>query len=916
MRLPRSVFVVSHTHWDREWYLTYHTFRVRLVDIVRRVLDALEEDPAFEHFLLDGQAVLLEDYLEVHPEDEDRIRRLVEKNALSLGPCYVLPDEFLVSAEAHVRNLVYGHQAGRRCGGVQKVGYMPDSFGHIAQLPQILCGAGIDSFVYTRGNGDEIERTGHEFFWVAPDGSEVLAINQCAGYCNAAGLGYEEIWHAHTQREVRLERAREQVAELFEKMAPLSRGDIALLCNGCDHFPPQPELGSVLDALREEFPRTEFRHASLSEYIAAVRDAGFARERYAGELRHGKLHPILSGVWSARMPLKQQNDAAQTILADTWEPLAAYARFLHGRPYPTGLFAYAWKLLLKSHPHDSICGCSIDEVHRDMGPRFDGVLQTAAQALRDELTQFAPTFARRKEDDRHTVLCVANPLPFARQEVLDRWVVLQPFGIDPADLALVDEQGRPVPFEILETHYLERFWGVDYRTMLDPREQEALLRGYLDAFGPRIQKAPGEGADCFLKLRLLADLPPLGHVNYRLTEGGARALQPAGVRVTGTTLENAHLRVDVHADGTFDVCDKESGRTHRGLNRIEDTEDIGDEYDYAPCERTETITTGDIEGEVRVVDRGASALRAAVEVSLTLDLPEAIAPDRRARAEKRVACPVTIRVGLAHDARVVDVETAFDNRARDHRLRAVFPVACRSVVSDGHFYLNERPVGQPSGEGWVQPPPTTYPQQDFSLADGLALFNRGLPEIEARKGSLHLTLLRCVGWLSRDDFATRRFSNAGPTVATPDAQCIGVHRFHYAVAPYAGDWVASGIKALGRRYRVAPLVVQGVEDRAVPGASLFGHVSEHASVTAIKRHEERDTLIVRLFNLTGTAIEETLSLGRDVEAAWSVNLLEEREAELAPASLRELRVGLRPFGISTVEVKFTPSPPQVGDAAR
>jgi len=378
----------------------------------------------------------------------------------------------------------------------------------------------------------------------------------------------------------------------------------------------------------------------------------------------------------------------------------------------------------------------------------------------------------------------------------------------------------------------------------------------------------------------------------------------AGVTVTGTTLENAHLRVAVHADGTFDLTDKESGRIHRGLNRLEDTEDVGDEYDYAPCERTETITTAGVRGRIRVFDRGASALRAALEVSLTLELPDAIAPDRRARADARVACPVTVRVGLAHDARVVEVDTTFDNRVWDHRLRAVFPVTCTSVVSDGHFCANERPLGQPSGEGWVQPPPATFPQQDFSLTDGLAVFNRGLPEIEARAGGLHLTLLRCVGWLSRDDFATRRFSNAGPTVATPDAQCVGVHRFHYAVAPYAGDWVAAGIKPLSRRYRVAPLVVQGVEDRAVPGASLLRHNSTRASITAAKRHEERDTLIVRLFNLTGEAVEETLTFGRDVAAAHRVNLLEEREAELAPISPRELRVGLRPHGIATVEVEF------------
>ena len=188
-RAPKTAYLVSHTHWDREWYLTFSRFRSMLAGVVRGVLDALENDEHFEHFCLDGQSVVVEDYLDVHPEDEPRMRRLVEQGALSLGPFYILPDEFLVSAEAHVRNLVYGRQAAARLGPVQGVGYMPDSFGHIAQMPQLLQRAGLDSFVYTRGNGDEIDDLGWEYVWQAPDGSEVLAINQCGGYCAAGALG-------------------------------------------------------------------------------------------------------------------------------------------------------------------------------------------------------------------------------------------------------------------------------------------------------------------------------------------------------------------------------------------------------------------------------------------------------------------------------------------------------------------------------------------------------------------------------------------------------------------------------------------------------------------------------------------------------------------------------------------------------
>ena len=180
-RPPRVAFIVSHTHWDREWYLTFSRFRVKLLDIVGKVLDTLEEDGAFRHFLLDGQAVILEDYLALRPQDEGRIRALVTSGKLSIGPWYVLPDWFLVSAEAIVRNLLIGHQVCGRFGPVQKVGYMPDSFGHVAQIPQILRRAGIDSFIFTRGIGDELDALGYEFRWEAPDGSDVLAVNQHKG---------------------------------------------------------------------------------------------------------------------------------------------------------------------------------------------------------------------------------------------------------------------------------------------------------------------------------------------------------------------------------------------------------------------------------------------------------------------------------------------------------------------------------------------------------------------------------------------------------------------------------------------------------------------------------------------------------------------------------------------------------------
>lgn len=911
---PKKAFIVSHTHWDREWYLTYRQFQVDLASVVRKVLDALEGTSPFRHFVLDGQSIVLEDYMEAHPEDAARVGKLVRQGSLDLGPWYILPDELLVSGESTLRNLLIGHKVAAAYGPVQKVGYMPDSFGHIAQMPQVLRLAGIDSFIYTRGNGDEIDDLGLEYIWRAPDGSKVLAVNQLASYCNAAGLGFEELWHAHTQRKVIPRLAVDRVRELFEKMASHSNGDIYLLNNGCDHFPPQQEFGSVLEALQEAWPGTRFLHTGFEDYVTEVMEAGSAVKEFEGELTSGKLHPILSGVWSSRIYLKQQNDRAQSLLSHYVEPMAAYGHFALGHPYPAGLIETAWKLLLKNHPHDSICGCSTDEVHRDMEPRFLGVIHTAEQLLRRQMRDLVPSFGRVPESDRQTVICVANPLPGNRSEVVQRVVVLQPFGMDVDRLRLFDAAGRQVPFVITRRNRIKRFWAVDHRTELFPQRQTETFQAYLDDLGDEI--TGDEKDDEYLTLRFLAeDLPALGHAAFFLREADAESpAVPAPVVVSGHVLENQFCRVEVHPNGTFDLLHKETGRHLPGLNLLEDTEDVGDEYDYSPCESSETVTTRECTGEVRTVEN--CGLYAELAVEYSLPLPRSINRDRKSRSDRRVPCSVRTRIGLKSGSRLVEVETGFDNRAKDHRLRAVFPTGLKSetIASDGHFYINRRSIQQPTGDGWVQPPAGTFPQQDYSLIQddrqGLAVMNQGLPEIAAsrdRSGAvtLYLTLLRCVGWLSRGDFKTRNHTHAGPMIRTPEAQCLGKQRFRYAVAAFSGDDIGADVHGLARRYKTPVPAVQGVADGHVPGTKSFLRKRTNSTaISAIKKHETRDTLILRLWNLTSVAVDETLTFHGEVRRAWRTDLLEKRSGEIGRRLGKELTVPLKPFQILILEIEF------------
>ena len=922
--LPRAAFLVAHTHWDREWYLPFARFRVNLVEVVDQVLDALDHDPDLQHFLLDGQCAVLEDYLAARPASRDRVQRLVREGKLAVGPWYVLADEFLVSGEATVRNLMHGRRAaplGRR----HAVGYLPDTFGHIAQMPQILRLAGLDSFVFTRGMDDRTDEVGWLFRWRSPDGSEVLAVNQCDGYCNAAGLGLAEIWHGHTQRTVEPERAVAQVRSLLTRMGERPGSDPALLNNGCDHYPPQRRLGAVLAALGEALPTTTFTAGTLRDFLTAARAERPDDDRplLDGELLGGRDHLILSGVWSTRMELKRRNEAAQNLLARVVEPLCAADWARNGSMYPGGLLDTAWRELLRNHAHDSICGCSTDEVHREMMTRFATVDQTGRQLLGRLMHRWAPTFARHADNDGDTVLCVANPLPQVRDAVIDRVLVLPVPHPRLEDLRLVDQAGVPVPCEIIKPRYIERFWGIDHRLELHGEEQHATLDTYLTRFGHRIVgTADDHGThDCLLHVRFLArDLPAVGHVNYRLLGSGGKTAAlppPVSARRDGESavLENAHLRAVLHPDGTIDLTDKPSGRTYPGLNLLEDAEDRGDEYDYCPLEVSEVHFSGGCAGKVRLDQ--CSELRGAAETTFRFDLPRSLNPDRRGRHPRTTPCDVTVGIRLDSGARRLEITTTFNNRAFDHRVRAWFPtgLVTDEVVSDGHFLLNRRPVTRPSRPDWTQPAPPTWPQQDFSYLtddkDGLAVFNRGLPEFEtitSSDGSViyALTLLRSVDWLSRDDLPVRRNQNAGPTLHTPEAQGIGRHVCRYAVMPCGPDVFAADVKGESELYRTPPPALQGVADGARPGqGSFLAGTDPRVTITALKRSDRGEVLIVRLCNLDDNPVTETLQCGVSVLDVEKVSLLEAelqvyRDDPVVTHGGRQIRVPLGPHEIATL----------------
>jgi len=575
-----TVIVVSHTHWDREWYQPFEVFRLRLGQMVEALLALLEREPRFRHFMLDGQTVAVDDVVALHPSLRARIEAQVREGRISVGPWYVLQDELLVGGESIVRNLAEGLRAARRLGRAMEIGYLPDAFGHIAQMPRILRGFGIDTAVVWRGVGDAAP--GAEWRWRAPGGAEVLCLWLPGGYGNAHRLAPDST-----------ERLRADLASVL----PLSRAGVLLWMNGNDHQPAEAGVPSVIEALAAAFPDVAIEHASLERAAALVRERVdvAALPVVEGELRRATpTVPVLSGTWSARTWQKRDHDRAEALLARVAEPFVAIAGAVAGAV--AGIdrrdaLAHAWRILLQCQPHDSICGCSIDDVHRDVDARLRQVGQLAG-ALVAEAAQVL-TATPTADFALHKGIALLNPHPFratATAEVsIQRRVEEGPFR-------LVGPTGEAA-YEI-------------------------------------VARAPTDGPDGrpaeWLRLRVTAEeLPPLGLRTLAIEPGA-----PAPPAPLATTLA-------VHpVAGGIELVDGESGL--RVVHTLVDEGDRGDLYDACPREDAPPRSSRDVHLGVHVAAR---AVGRRVELDVEVDNR---APDHRLRARFELSAPpATFRTDTA-----------------------------------------------------------------------------------------------------------------------------------------------------------------------------------------------------------------------------------------------------------------------------
>ncbi|HEY8514039.1 MAG TPA: glycosyl hydrolase-related protein [Candidatus Binatia bacterium] len=837
-----KVFLVSHTHWDREWYRTFQTFRARLVDTVDRVLELLEEDEGFR-FLLDGQTIALEDYLEVRPERRAALEAACRAGRIAIGPWWVQPDSLLPAGEAHVRNLLEGRRVGDAFGPTSRVAYTPDSFGHPAQLPQLFAGFGLGPFVYWRGNGDELDDLPAEWTWQGPDGSTVLAHHLGEGYFAASGLPHDP------------DEAAAFLSDLVARLAARTRNDAVLLMNGFDHAPPEAHGGVAAAALAAASGHDVHR-ALLEDFAAELRaDA----PTFRGELLGARTANLLPGVWSTRIPQKLRNRRAETELLAWAEPWSALGSLLGGPDERAALRA-AWRELLRNQAHDSICGCSQDRVHEQMEARYDAATELARETATRAMERIAGLgVERRTPPGAEIELAVFNPSPHPRTDVVR-------FALDPTRwFEFGGDGGHRLDLHPLLRANLERGFTVDGEP----------ARVVADDDPGRVRLVP-ERAPLSVEF-VVRDVPALGWKRVRLAPAPDAAEEQVD---DGREIAQGDLAVRVADDGTLDV--RFGATTFTGLCAVEDTGDRGDTYDFDPVAGEGARTVG-----VRVRRlRDASGLEHLV-VERELSVPAALAPDRSARSDERVSMTLEVEARLALGVRRVDLRVRLVNTARDHRLRLLFPTGRPTEACDAAttFDVARRTTAPREAHGWVHPPPRTFPQQGFVHANGLTVVAPGLPEAEVTEGGvIALTLVRAVGWLARMDLRSRP-QIAGPTVPTPGAQCLGAieARLHLVAGldPAAAHDAEVGLRAVGAGS--APLAPEGVALLEVePGALVL---------SALKPAERERGVVLRLLNPTDAEHEARVRLGFPVSRALAVRL-DETSCE-QPVELRGRELCLR-----------------------
>lgn len=906
--------IISNTHWDREWRYPYQTYRMDLVDMLDRLLDILRDNPKYCSFFLDSQTVVLEDYLEIRPENKERIQKFVKDDRLQIGPWYTLPDAWGCHGEALVRNLLLGHQTAEKLGGVSKVGYTPFSNGQVSQLPQIYQGFGIDSCFFYRGISKHIAKS--EFIWKSPDGTQVYGFRfgDYARY-NYYYLVYREGLMGRTMKDREYQwnpddipfhiatkqnqdrqyswlnldlRVREEMIDpALEDARKNTRADATtselLYMMGHDHSFASTNETDLIEVIQSHIdPEDEaIFHSRLTDYMDAFRKEAKDLQVLEGEMRHtlkeGLWTTLMANILSCRLYLKQENQRICNHVLYVSEPLASY-NWVRGKEYPQRYFELAWKQLLINHAHDAIGGCSVDPVHFEMQARWSEVRalsdEITRRSLRDLITDIDSPIS--PEDYQLTVF---NTLPYSRASQSE-FIIDIPITNDneAADFMVEDMKGNQVEQQVLSS------------TIYDP----TIESGYELTMPFKVMR--------HRTLLACNDLPAYGHQVLCIKRSNDEKECHTAIASGHSILENSHLKAEVQPNGTLTLKDKDSGKTFENLGFFEDSAEFGDPWNRIIDEANLIQNSLDCHAESYILYNGE--LEGCIRTEMNFPVPMGKNPDSKTRSMELVQIPITIDYKLKKNANQIEMRIALKNRAKDHRLRIHFPTGLANATSswaDGQFDVLKRPIKVPDGTDFIEAPYATHPMWNFvDVSDhenGFAVINDGLIEYEVvddADRSIAVTLMRCFG----------KFVYSRPT---PGSQCQGKHVYHFAICPHQGTWKEGELFQKTYQF-LTP--IQAIQSAPTKGKklgvkqSIINIDNKIVNFGAIKPTEDQEGLLVRLWNPSSEAQPITLSSDLEIEAADLLSL-----EEISKGKQLQIENGCAQYTIAakridTVRIKF------------
>ncbi len=866
MSEKKTLHIIPHSHWDREWYMSFEQHRMRLVELFDALIETMENHPEYNYYHMDGQYIVIEDYLEIRPQMKDRLLKLIRDDRIQVGPWYVLQDEYLTSGEANVRNMLYGIKLCKELGADPVMtGYFPDAFGNISQAPQILQGFGIDNAAFGRGVGsiladnqvgDEKIKKPSEWLWQSPDGSEVMGVMFIPWYHNAMEL---------PRNPEKLKKRLDNLVATLEKSAATPH---MLGLNGCDHQPVQTDLHEVIKTAQELYgDELEIKQSNFKDLVAALRPYKERFTPFAGEIngQHTSGACPLICTASAHVKLKQKNHRGQNILERIAEPLSMMALLAGGKYHQDELF-YAWKKLMQNHPHDSICCCSCDEVTREMDTRFEKSYEVARfvqdEAMDHMVSQIdTAAFGERSITVFHTASGTTRGTVTAYVDYPEE------SGIE--FLYVTKADGTVVPSEVKK---IGRTFT--YTLPKDKFRQPT----YVDRF----------------EVTLLVEAEGMGYETYAVHVG--EKAEKSTVTATENGLENELLAVTVEKDGTVTIKDKRSGQEYRNNLIYEDAGDRGDLYNFVETKDfTRCYAAAALKG-CRVAAQNDCYATLVLETEMAI--PAGIA--EKMRTEETVSHTITTYLTVTAGIGRVDVKTVLNNQSENHRLRALFvpEIMAERVQAEGQFDVVDREI-VPAAE-WENPCYCQRIQAFFALQNGnrgLMIAVRGLNEYEILrdgKNTMALTLLRAVDQVGDWGY-----------FPTPDGQCKGEHTLCYSIIPFDQSNKDAAMQE-GFAFHGDPLIAKAsaAHEGVLPAAdTLFALKGDTLVFSAFKKAEKRNTAILRFYNASANTQTATLQLKRSAKGVWMVNLAEERQQRLAVENgAVTLSVGGKK--IITLEIEF------------